>query len=44
MDTGDYQGLTGYVQGKYLTYTSPVQPTATPGAASTAWVLTPSGN
>lgn len=39
----DYQGLTGYVQGKYLTYTSPVQPTATPGAASTAWVLTPSG-
>lgn len=39
----DYQGLTGYVQGKYLTYTSPVQPTSTPGAASTAWVLTPSG-
>ncbi len=41
-----YQGVSGYVQSNYLTYTDPGQATATPtaGAAGSAWVLTPSGD
>ena len=41
----NYQGITGYVQSSFLTYTNPAQQaTPTPAAASAAWVLTPSGD